>query len=210
MDENHILELFERQKIITIGQLVSMLECSMITARRRLKLWRTHTSINKNGRYYALPHVPVFDKNGLWRYQTVLFSKYGNLKQTIVSLIENAPKGLSAAEIAEVIDLVPNSSFLSQFKDAPGVRREKNRGRFIYLSDRPEVYARQKRRFEPVEFPTDAQAVVILVQLIKHPGIGIEGLAAFVAEQGLSVKPSAIEGFLHFHDLLKKTPDTKP
>jgi len=188
MDEKKVLQKFRRQKIITLEQLVKLLTCSVITARRRLKKWQTYTSINKNGRYYALPQIPVFDENDLWWYQTVLFSKHGNLTQTIVELIRASEKGLSAVEIAGIVDLAPNSSFLSRIKDVPGIRREKHQGRFIYLSDRPEIYNKQKHRWtfsrSIADFPTDAQAIIILVQLIKHPGIGIEQLAGKVAKQG--------------------------
>jgi hypothetical protein len=210
MDEKDALDHFNRQKIITLEQLIGLLECSTITARRRLKQWQTYTSINKNGRYYTLPQTPEFDQNGLWRYQTVIFSRHGNLKQTIISLITESPKGLSTGEIAKLVDLVPNSSFLSQIKDVAGVKRQKHQGRFVYLSDRPEIYTRQKRGWVAVDLPTDAQAVVILVQLIKHPGIDIEQLAGHVSEQGLSIEPAAIRSFLQLHDLLKKTSDTKP
>ena len=82
MDEKYVLQRFRRQKIITIEQLVRLLKCTVITVRQRLKKWKTYTIINKNGRYYTLTKIPVFDENGLWKYQTVLFSKHGNLKQT--------------------------------------------------------------------------------------------------------------------------------
>jgi hypothetical protein len=213
MDEKYVLEKFRRQVIITIEQLVELLTCSVITARRRLNNWRTYTSINKNGRYYTLPQIPVFDENGLWRYQTVLFSKHGNLTKTIVELIRTSQKGLSAVEIASIVDLTPNSSFLSRIKNVPGVRREKHQGRFIYLSEHPEIYSRQKNRWtfrqRVADFPTDAQAIMILVQLIKHPGIGIEQLARKVSKQDKQIDPGAVRRFLQFHDLLKKTSDTK-
>jgi hypothetical protein len=213
MDEKHVLQEFRRQKIITIDQLVKLLACSVITARRRLKKWRTYTSINKNGRYYTLLQVPVFDENGLWRYQTVLFSKHGNLTKTIVELIRISQKGLSAVEIAGIVDLTPNSSFLSRIKNVPGVRREKHQGRFVYLSERPEIYSRQKHRWTlgqgVADFPTDVQAIIILVQLIKHPGIGIEQLTSKVSKQDKRIDPEAVIRFLQFHDLLKKTSDTK-
>lgn len=210
MDEKLALDYFSQQKVITLEQLIGLLECSTITARRRLKQWQTYTSINQNGRYYTLPQIPEFDRNGLWRYQAVLFSEHGNLKQTIISLITESPKGLSASEIAELVDLVPNSSFLSQFKDVAGVKREKHQGRFVYLSDRLEIYARQKRGWAAAGLPTDAQAVIILVQLIKHPDSDIEQLARHVSEQGPSIESATIRNFLQLHDLLKKTSDTKP
>ena len=213
MDENDVLQRFRRQKIITIDQLVDLFKCSVITVRRRLKKWRTYTSINKNGRYYTLPQIPVFDENGLWKYQTVLFSKHGNLKQTIVELIKTSPKGLSAVEIGDIVGILPNSSFLSQIKNVSGVRREKHRGRFTYLSDSPEIYNRQKHKWASsqsvIDFPTDAEAIVILVQLIKHPGIGVEQLSSKASKQGKRIDPVTIRRFLEFHDLLKKTLDTR-
>jgi len=213
MDEKHVFQEFRRQKIITIDQLVKLLTCSVITARRRLKKWQTYTSINKNGRYYTLPQIPVFDENDLWWYQTVLFSKHGNLTQTIVELIRTSRKGLSAVEIAGIVDLAPNSSFLSRIKDVPGIRREKHQGRFVYLSDRPEIYNRQKHRWvfsrSIADFPTDAQAIIILVERIKHPGIGIEQLAGEVAKQDGRIDPGAVRRLLQFHGLLKKTAATK-
>ena len=215
MDEKYVLQRFRRQKIITIEQLVRLLKCTVITVRQRLKKWKTYTSINKNGRYYTLPKIPVFDENGLWKYQTVLFSKHGNLKQTIVELIKDSETGLNAVEIAGIVNLAPNSSFLSQIKkNVPGVRREKYQGRFIYLSDSPDIYNRQKQRWtlsrqEGIDFPTDSEAIVILVQLIKHPDIGIDQLSDKVSRQGKRVHPDAVRRFLGFHDLLKKTLDTK-
>ena len=171
------------------------------------------TSINQNGRYYTLPQTPVFDENGLWKYQRVLFSKHGNLKHTIFTLITDSYKGLSAAEIAEFVDLVPNSSFLSRFRTVPGIKREKHQGRFIYFSDQPQIYNRQKQRratrHETAGFPTDSEAVVILVQLIKHPDMGIEQLAARVSKPGKQIAPDMIRRFLEFHDLLKKTSVSK-
>ena len=56
---------------------------------------------------------------------------------------------------------------------------------------------------------TDQEAVMILVELIKHPGIGIKQLSARVAKQGQWVEPEAIRAFLQMHDLVKKTSDTR-
>lgn len=212
MDEKLALKRFRRQKIITVDQLVELLTCSVITARRRLKKWQTYTSINQNGRYYTLPQIPAFDENGLWRFQSVLFSEHGNLTQTIVALIRTSPKGLSAIQIAEIIDLPPNSSFISRFKNVPGVKREKHQGRFVYFSDQPDIYNRQKDRWlegqDTVDFPTDAQAVIILVHLIKHPGVSIDQLAEQVLKKDKQIDSDSVRRFLQFHGLLKKIADT--
>ena len=211
MDEKGVLKKFRQQKVITIEQLVQLFKCSVITVRRRLKNWKTYTSINKNGRYYTLPQIPVFDENGLWKYQTVLFSKYGNLKQTTIELIRRSQVGLSAVDIAEIIEIPSSSSFFSQIKNVAGIQREKLQGRFTYFSDTPDQYQRQKRalgRHKTTNWPTDAQAVEILIQMIKHPGIDIEQLAVKAVLQGQWVDSATIRRFLQFHDLLKKTQDT--
>lgn len=212
MDEKLALERFRKQKIITIDQLVEILTCSVITARRRLKKWQTYTSINQNGRYYTLPKIPVFDEKGLWRYRAVIFSKHGNLTQTIVTMIGDSPKGLSATQIADILDLAPNSSFISRFKNVPGVKRERHQGRFVYFSDKPEMYNRQKdkwlEREDIVGFPTDAQAIIILVHLIKNPQINIDQLAKQVSKKEKQIDSDSVRRFLQVHGLLKKIADT--
>ena len=214
MDEHTIRERFFRQKIATIEQLLQWLKCSVVTVRRRLKQWRSLTSINHNGRFYTLPEVPVFDPNGLWRYERVLFSAHGNLKQTMVALISQSARGLSAAELALLVDLPPNSSLISRLAQVSGVKREKYAGRFVYFSDRDEVYTLQRHvrasAGKSTGMPSDQEAVMILVELVKSPGIGIEQLATRVLQQGSWVAPEAIRAFLEQHDLVKKTADTRP
>ena len=214
MDEKQALRTFARLKAITIEQLGGLLQCSAITVRRRLRKWKTYTSINQNGRYYALPQIPVFDVNGLWWYQSVLFSRHGNLKQTIVCLIRQSPMGLSAGEIAQLLELSPTSSYFTHVHQATGISREKHHGRFVYFSDSSGHYRRQKQERvlsgpSATDWPTDAQAVAVLVEFIKHPGIDTEQLASRMGRQGWPVGPRVIEAFLMGHDLLKKTPDTE-
>ena len=211
MNENDVLMKFRQEKIMTIEQLIQLLQCSAITVRRRLKKWETHTSINQNGRYYTLPEIPEFDGNGLWKYQSVLFSAYGNLKQTIIELIRRSQAGLSAADISQIIEIPSGSSYFSQIKDSDGIKREKHQGRFIYFSDAPLKYQQQKRVFGQHKidgWPTDAQAVEILVHLVKNPGIEVEQLAIEAARPGKRFDFVTVKHFLQFHDLLKKTSDT--
>lgn len=210
MDPNDAIKRFQKLKVITIDQLVGLLECSVITARRQLKKWRTYTSFNMNGRYYTLPGIPRFDENGIWRYQRILFSKYGTLMQTISELIRRAERGLSAKQISQVVEVASNSSVFSRVQSVPGIRRERHQGRFVYFSE--EKYQEQKEAlYEPehVRLPTDAEGLLILVQYIKHPHSSIEELSDRVAEQGRKIDHRVIQVFLEHHDLLKKIPDTK-
>jgi len=212
MLETDVIKTIYRIKVLTIEELSNMLACSVITARRYLKRWKALTSFNHNGRYYTLPGIPRFDHHGIWRHQSILFSKYGNLKQTIIHLVARSDSGLSAREIAQIVGLRSNSSIFSRLQDISGIRREKHQGRFVYFSDEPQRYQEQKSvlyRPEAIgRLPSDEEAVLILVQYIKHPHIGIEGISEKLAQQGKIIAPSVIRGFLEHHDLLKKIPDT--
>ena len=213
MDEHNILVKFREKKIMTIEELTPLLQCSMITVRRRLKKWGTLTSINKNGRYYTLPEIPEFDENGLWQYQFALFSKHGNLKHTMIELIKMSDAGLTAANISRIVGIPSSSSYFSQLKQSNEIVREKHQGKFVYFSGASAIYQQQKAKITEKSdgwWPTDAQAVQILICLIKNPGIEIEQLAIESAPLGKRFDPVSIKHFLQFHDLLKKTPDSLP
>ncbi len=212
MREIDVLKRFRRVKVLTIEELVDLRKSSGRTAGRRLKRWEALTSFNQNGRYYTLPKIPQFDHHGIWKYQRILFSKYGNLKQTILELVRRSEAGLSAREVAQIVEIPSNSSIFSQLQRVSGIKREKHQGHFVYFSDEPETYQKQKsvlsRPQAATALPSDEEAVRILVQYIKHPHIGMEELSARVARQGKRMDPSVIQRFLEHHDLLKKIPDT--
>jgi len=210
MDLNRVVKSFQKLKVITIEQLAGLLESSVITARRQLKKWRAYTSFNMNGRYYTLPGIPRFDENGIWKYQRILFSKHGTLTQTIFQLIGRAETGLSAKQIAQVVKVASNSSIFSRLQNVPGIRRERHHGRFVYFSE--ERYQEQKAALhqpQQTRLLSDAEAVMILVQHVKHPHSSIEKLSERLAEQGRSIDHRMIHKFLKHHDLLKKIPDIK-
>jgi len=146
----------------------------------------------------------------LWKYQTTLFSKHGNLRQTIIELVRKSRKGLSAADISKTIEIPSSSSYFSQIKNSDGIKREKHQGRFFYFADSPVKYQQQKSCLGQQiadDWITDTQAVKILVHLIKNPGIEVEQLAIESAPLGKCFDVDAVKQFLQFHNLLKKTSD---
>jgi hypothetical protein len=209
MVEDFIFQKLCGRKVFTVPYLMTTLSCSLRTVRRRLKSWKTYSSINKNGKYYTLPDVPTFGANGLWNYRSILFSQHGNLKQTLLHFIDQSPMGLMAYELMEQVALPSNSSFLSHLQSASEVRREKHGGHSIYFSPVTKIYTQQKReriRFAlqaRTQFP-DEEAVMVLVEFIKHPHLGPEELAYRISRQGRSIAPEAIRWFFESHGLLKK------
>lgn len=210
----NVFDLLEDIKVFTLERLVSSLSCSIPTARLKLKQWGAYTSYNQNGRYYAMSTVPRFDNNGLWHYEDIYFSRYGNLKNTIVQLVERSPSGLPGKEIGALVRLDPRS-FLHHFRNAGGIQREKTEGVYVYFSDNPVTYKQQRKSRSKVahpagEFLFEADAVVILSALIKHHGICLEEIMALPEIRMHKISSAAIRDFLERNGLVKKTPTTKP
>jgi hypothetical protein len=204
------LNAFRRRMVMTLEEVAELVDSSIHTARRRLKEWRAHTSYNQNGRYYALPDVPAFDGDGLWHWRGVFFSRYGNLKQTVVELIRRSSAGVDAGEIGSLLGLDPRS-FLSSFADHPQIKREKAQGRFVYYCADRSVYSEQQQRRSELSAqgrqPTPFEAIAILVEKIKHPTLSNETLSQRLRKQKLSVEPETIENLFARHGLaVKKTP----
>ncbi|MCK4783777.1 MAG: hypothetical protein KAV87_08510 [Desulfobacteraceae bacterium] len=135
------------------------------------------------------------------------------MKNTVVHLVHKSSSGLSGNQIGELVKLSPRS-FLHHFRDAPGLRREKQGGVYVYFSDDPDRYEAQiENRLVDLALEagplSDADAVMILAALIKHHGITAEQIAALpeVKERKLSL--FFIRKFMERHGLLKKTPATE-
>jgi hypothetical protein len=202
-----------RQKIFTFERLLTLLHCSVRSGRAKLKEWGVYHSYNHNGRYYAMRSVPRFDENGLWRHGNVFFSRYGNLKTTVIELVTKSPSGLTGKRIGEMLGLQPRS-FLHHFKDVPGIRREKHGGVYVYFSDDADIYPKQTHRIAAAgglgkESISDVDAIAILVALIQQYEIPIEAMGALPEIQARGISTGAVEQFLQHHGLVKKTPPTQ-
>lgn len=209
----NVFRFLEGSKVFTLDKLLSLLSCSTPTARLKLKQWKAYTSYNKNSRYYAMPTVACFDENGMWHYENIFFSKYGNLRNTVIHLINNSSSGLSGKEIGDFVRL-PVRSFLHHFRNIAGIQREKREGVYIYFSEDPDRYKQQLQgRLNRLESPdklfTDADSVVILTALIKHHEIGMEDIMALPEVRARKFSHAVIGDFMNRHGLLKKTPITK-
>jgi hypothetical protein len=202
------LRVFQADKIVTVEQLASLLGSPVVTARRYLRRWNAFTSYNLKGMYYTLPDIPVFDDQGLWMYQQARFTRHGNLRHTIVHLVRQSTAGLTAGEIGRIVGLNP-SSFMHHFHDVAGLRREQLGGRYLYFSDHPESGgAQETTRREgpppPGETLTDAEAIAVLVQFIKHAAADEIQLCAWAGQVGRPLTTGQVRDFLSRHGLLKK------
>jgi len=201
---------FRKKKVMTIEQLITLMKKSRRSVQRRLEEWNVLNSYNQNGRYYTLHDVPTFDSFGIWRFHLALFSKYGNLTQTVLGMVKDSEAGLTANELTVRLGLNVDS-FMSRFADHPQISREKVGGRFLYFAaDSARRESQFRGRLElhrKVDPPSPTQVVAILVEAIKHPQSDMETLSAILRRKGESVSAPQIQDLFQRHGLvLKKTP----
>lgn len=205
----------EKIKIFRIAELASILTCSVPNARLKLKQWRAYTSYNQNGKFYTLPQVPKFNHHGLWRCKEAAFSKFGNLKKSIIHLVTVSPAGLSGKQLGELLGLSPQS-FLYHFRRCPGIYREKHDGVFIYFSDTDEVREKQLQQRGSFGYRSaivsisDPEAIIILVAIIRRYGVSAENILILPEIKKSKMKLANIQGFMEYHGLLKKNPVFRP
>lgn len=209
-----VFKYLEEIKVFTLNGLISAMGCSIPNARLKLKQWKTYTSYNQNGRYYAMPTVPSFNENGLWFYENVFFCRYGNLRDTMVHLINNSASGLTGNEIGKLVRLSPRS-FLHHFRNVGGIQREKIEGVYVYFSDDPDRYKEQVGLRSEVlavsqKSLSEADVVVILAALIRRHGISEKDIMELPEIRSRKISGVVIREFLDSHGLLKKTSVTKP
>lgn len=200
-DHAEVRRRFRLAKIMTMARLMTLLACSRSTVQRRLRKWGCHTSCNLNGRFYALPDVVQFDARGLWRCGEALFSVHGNLRRTVSALVEASEAGMSAAELSAVLEMNANS-FLWGFVQGGAIARQQFEGGFVYLSTDLERREQQcERRCGGDGSLADADAVRVLVELVKSPNASASQLVARVRARAPTVSVEAIERFFTAHGL---------
>jgi len=205
--QNHCMRLFEQNKCLIINDLSSSLNCSSRSIQRILKKIGYYSSFTHNSKWYTLQTIPTFNTKGLWFYNNIGFSQHGNLKQTILYFVNKSSKGLTAKEIAEIISM-PCHPVLNQMYKKEQVDRINTKSGFVYLSMDETKKERQTDQIvesKQYRLPSDADAVKILVELIKHPDYTLDELCLSLMEKGTICDRDAIERLLLRHDLGKKT-----
>ncbi len=112
-------------------------------------------SYSHRGKYYTVQSIPRFSAEGLWEYDTVRFSRFGNLLRTLKALVERSGCGCSAQELHEQLG-VETKHALVQLVRRQQVRRISLGGMYVYFSgDADQSREQQKaRRHQQADLPT--------------------------------------------------------
>ena len=201
-------------KVFTIETVTSLLKCSIRTAWRRMHEWNACTSYNHNAKYHALPTIPRFDDNGIWRYNDISFSRYGNLTQTITHIVGESQDGIDAPKLCSILGVSANSLY-THFRGIKEIVPQRIGRTLFFFSSQSDIQTRQmtaRTRFALADssvMPRGTEAVIILVDRIKHPDDSIEQCARRLQKQHSAITPDAIHTLLAKYGIVKKTADLR-
>jgi hypothetical protein len=204
--------LFHRRKLWTLAQLVQTLGYALVSVRRFLKQVGYFRSYTHNGKWYMLRDTPQFDRDGLWHFKGIGFSKHVSLTATIGHLVGRSPAGLPVSEVTQKLQH-PCQTVLTRLYQGGQLDRVKVAGQFRYLSKEAKLNGQQRQQAlliqgaAPSSSLSTQAAIWVLVEYIKSPGLSFEQIASHLRQQRkLSCSAEHIEQFFREHGL-KKTPE---
>lgn len=203
---HHLSSVFEKQSCWMIEPLAAELEYSVPSIRRFLAEVGYHSSFTHNGGWYTLRSIPRFDRDGLWFYSDIGFSRAGSLTNTLVELTSKSPKGMTAEELGEKLHCRCHSVLVGLFRNGKLQRWKMGRSH-IYVAADPNIAAIQRKAvaLSDVQLPAEI-AVLVLVEFINNPESSFTQLAKTIS-QSKKVTVSAAHIETLFARLgVKKTP----
>lgn len=214
MEKNRLLDMvkeqWKKEKVLQLKDFTRKLKCSEVTVRRYLKKLNSITSFSHKGSYYTLRELADFTDEGLWFYNDIGFSQYGNLFETIIHFVSSSESGLYASDLFELLRF-QSYSVLARIMNRTNLFREKMNGKYIYFSADTaqrniQISLRTKINQQILTEQISAtKGIHILVEFIKYPDISLTELSKKLAEQGIIISEITLYNFFKFHGILKKT-----
>jgi len=214
-----VIKIFENTAVLTMEELTTELNCSHMTVFRKLCELHYFSSYTHKGKYYTLSQVARFNNNGLWEYQGIRFSLYGNLKNTVLQFVNHSQAGYSADELEKLLVVRVNNTLFALFTEEQLVRDSYGR-KYIYFSRNDGIRKFQKKNREKklldqtavvsprvtktTQLPTDKDVIRILVLMIKNPDADLTFITKKLAQTEKPINEALIISVWQHYDLFKK------
>jgi hypothetical protein len=214
--ERKLVDWLKKRKVATMKHMRHQFQLSHMTVVRALKKYGYFTSYNYNAAYYSLHDVPQFDSWGLWAYRDIRFSKFGTLTQTVVALVQNAPAGMTTAELQERLQTQVANLLCRLVQQGRLTQKPLTRRQVVYLAANREQADRQYQQRQKIPAPaaepggplppnlaTD-QVIQILRQMVLAPESQPEGIARQLTRRDVAVTAGQVRQVIEHYALEKK------
>jgi len=147
-DPDVVRSLLQSRKIASLAELKhAMGTPATMTVFRKLAALGYRTSYSHRGKYYTLEGIPRFDERGLWSYDSVWFSRDGNLLATAQRFVEEAASGCTARELQELLSVSVKEALLQLYRRRR-LYREDIGGTYVYFAMEQGLRREQRLRRE--------------------------------------------------------------
>ena len=162
--------LIIRNKIVTMLEMKEALGTTVdATIFRKLKELSYLRSYSHRGKYYTVPRVARFDKQGLWSCRGVHFSKQGSLLDTIEHHVERCIAGYVEYELENLLHVGVRVAVLKLLRDNR-ISRQKVSGRYLYCSSDMKARKRQCSAREKQQAIADSALEPMSSEILFHEG----------------------------------------
>jgi hypothetical protein len=211
MPQEKLISLFARQSCWMIKPLAAAMEYSVPSTRRFLSEVGYYSSFTHNGKWYTLRTTPRFDRDGIWFFDVVGFSRAGSLTNTLIKLIIRSQAGMTSEQLGAKLHCRCHSVLVQLYRQGK-LQRQKQGRSYIYLAVDSSIQVLQRQALESRNTPKTKLpaeiAVLILVEFIRHPDFSIEQLATVITRHHhIIVNAAQIRTLFMLHGL-KKTAQT--
>ena len=210
------VRLLKTRKVLRTDELMKMLDCAPQTMYIKLSQCKYISSINEHRRFLTLAKTPQYDSNGLWEYRGAMFSKWGNMKKTIVKLIADSPMGLTPGKLSELVKTTITPQLLSCLKEKKVIRLRFGRNQ-VYFSSNESISKSQIKKREKAfkeilnasqrrgsTFAIGKVHFGFLAQLILSDALTPEDIYTMLDGMGKSVERKGIKEIIIRHNLVQK------
>jgi hypothetical protein len=143
---SQLVECFARHKVLTVESIGRLLgNPSKRTILRKLKALACRASYSHAGKYYTRDEHADFDRDGLWSFQGIHFSRQGTLIDTIVYLVCHSAQGLFAAELRSLLHVRVHNT-LADLYASKRLVREQIGSEYLYLCPTTKAEQADRRR----------------------------------------------------------------
>lgn len=206
-----IIYFIEDFPVQTFDELKIKSGCQSRTLQRKIKSGNLLASYNKNARFYTVPNLCHFNHYGIWNFEQILFSKYGNLFETIIALIDKSLEGYTSKELSIIIEVKADDALrVLWLKER--LRRQKTRSNNVYFSIQEDLFmlqlsAREQQSSSTVQtlaLPDYQRTIAVLAEIILQDSIVAEKLQQGVVKRNVEISIAGIQSVIEHYQLKKK------
>ncbi|MFQ5473494.1 MAG: hypothetical protein ACE5FA_11520, partial [Dehalococcoidia bacterium] len=168
-----------------------------------------HSSYNHGGGFLTINEVAEFNIDGLWRFKTARFCRYGSLKQTAEHFVEASEGGMTHEELACALGVRAHNTLL-ELAHEQRIHRERIGPTYVYFTRKVKArraqISRRRSLLKESRKPRLASAEIIatLLELIRDPGATRDDIVLRCQRAGTSISRAVVDAIFETYDLDKK------